>query len=115
MKNGQAHALASVALAAVLFALQAPAGAALPPEGKPAIAALPFALDMQGDPGAAQVDAATLVLVARKGSDLYINSEASEMADNTARVLFQPAGRPATLSSPPRSAPASASPTTVRR
>ncbi|RSZ60265.1 DUF1349 domain-containing protein [Massilia atriviolacea] len=92
MNSQTARVLGSAALGAALLAFQAPAGAATPGAAKPAIAALPFALDMHADPGAAQVDAATLVLVAKKGSDLYVNTDGTEMADTTPRVLFQPAG-----------------------
>lgn len=90
MKNRPVSALGSIAFAAALLTLPAPASAA--GEGKPAIAALPFALDMQADTGTVKVDGATLVLVAKKGTDLYVNTDATEHADNTPRVLFQPAG-----------------------
>lgn len=95
MTTRPVSALGGIAFAAALLALQAPASAAGPGEGKPALAALPFALDLQaidGKNGAAQVDAASLVLVAKKGTDLYLNTDATESADNTPRVLFQPAG-----------------------
>ncbi|NHZ42904.1 DUF1349 domain-containing protein [Massilia sp. CCM 8693] len=87
MKSGPASLVGTVALAAALFALQAQAST---PE--PGLGALPFALDIRADPGAAQVQAGTLVLVAKKGTDLYANTDGSETADNTPRVLFQPTG-----------------------
>lgn len=92
MKSGPTSVVGTVALTAVLLALQVNASAAVPNEGKPAIATLPFALDMQVDQGAAQVQAGTLLLTAKKGTDLYANTDGTEMADKTPRVLFQPAG-----------------------
>ncbi|WP_167237166.1 DUF1349 domain-containing protein [Massilia genomosp. 1] len=92
MKSGPASVVGTIALAAAVLALQAQASAPIQGEVKPAIATLPFALDMRVDPGAAQVQAGTLVLVAKKGTDLYANTDGSEMADNTPRVLFQPVG-----------------------
>ncbi|NHZ91529.1 DUF1349 domain-containing protein [Massilia sp. CCM 8733] len=92
MKSGPASVVATVALAAALLALQAQASAPAPGEPAPAIAGLPFALELRADQGAAQVQAGTLVLVAKNGSDLYLNTDGTEMADKTPRVLFQPAG-----------------------
>lgn len=92
MKSGPASVVGTLALAAALLALQANASAAVPNDVKPAIAALPFALDMQVDAGTAQVQAGTLALTAKKGTDLYANTDGTETADKTPRVLFQPAG-----------------------
>ncbi|HEX8613971.1 MAG TPA: DUF1349 domain-containing protein [Telluria sp.] len=92
MKSGPASVIGTVAFAAALLALQVNASAATPTAVKPVIATLPFALDMQLDLGAAQVDAGTLALVAKKGTDLFVNPDGTEIADKTPRVLFQPTG-----------------------
>jgi len=77
---------------AVGTALAAHASEATLKDGKLSIDTLPFALESQLDLGAAQVRDKALVLQAKKGTDLYANTDGSEIADKTPRVLFQPSG-----------------------
>ena len=79
-------------LAAMLMAVPAGAGEVTLQNGKLAIDALPFPLESQLDLGAASVRNNALVLSAKKGTDLYANTDGTELADRTPRVLFQPSG-----------------------
>ena len=82
--------LGALAMAAALMAAQAQASEATLKDGKLAIDTLPFALESQLDLGAASVKDKALVLQAKKGTDLYANTDGTEIADKTPRVLFQP-------------------------
>ena len=84
--------LGTYAMAAALMAAQAHASEATLKDGKLAIDTLPFALESQLDLGAASVKDKALVLQAKKGTDLYANTDGTEVADKTPRVLFQPNG-----------------------
>ena len=61
-------------------------------DGKLAIDSLPFTLEAQPELGAASVRNKALVLNAKKGTDLYANTDGTELTDRTPRVLFQPTG-----------------------
>ena len=84
--------LGACTLAAALIATQAGASEATMKDGKLAIDTLPFTLDAQLDLGAVSVQNKALVLQAKKGSDLFTNTDGTEAANKTPRVLFQPAG-----------------------
>lgn len=92
MSNGKQAVLRACLIAACMMAAHAGAGAATPNDGKLAIATLPFPLEARLDLGTASVSNQTLVLQAGKGTDLYANTDGSEIADRTPRVLFQPTG-----------------------
>ena len=63
------------------------------PKGREAgVHTLPFPLASQLDLGAARVNNKALVLLAKKGADLYANTDGSKIANQTPRVLFQPVG-----------------------
>lgn len=83
---------AAIAAAGVLMAGQSQASEATLQGGKLAIDTLPFVLESRLDQGAASVKNKALVLQAKKGTDLYVNTDGTELADKTARVLFQPKG-----------------------
>jgi regulation of enolase protein 1 (concanavalin A-like superfamily) len=86
------YPLGACVMAAALMAAQAHASEATLRDGTLTIDTLPFALESQLDLGAASVKDKALVLQANKGTDLYANTDGSEVADKTPRVLFQPAG-----------------------
>lgn len=92
MVQGKKAALGGFAAAAILIAAQAGASEVTLKDGKLAIDTLPFALESQLTLGAVQVKNRALVLQAKKGTDLYANSDGTEVANNTPRVLFQPTG-----------------------
>ncbi|SEO36874.1 hypothetical protein SAMN05428959_10748 [Duganella sp. CF517] len=92
MLQQKKFALGALAMAAALMAAPAHASEATLKDGKLAIDTLPFALESQLDLGAASVKDKALVLQAKKGTDLYANTDGTEIADNTPRVLFQPVG-----------------------
>lgn len=92
MSNSKKAVLHACLIAACMIGAHVGASAAGPNDGKLALAALPFALQAQLDLGTASVSNQTLVLQAGKGTDLYANTDGSDIADRTPRVLFQPAG-----------------------
>jgi hypothetical protein len=92
MLRDKSFGFGTLAMAAALMAAQAHASEATLKDGKLAIDTLPFALESQLDLGAASVKDKALVLQAKKGTDLYANTDGTEVADKTPRVLFQPAG-----------------------
>ena len=61
-------------------------------DGKLAIDSLPFSLESPLELGTASVRNKALVLNAKQGTDLYANTDGTELADRTPRVLFQPTG-----------------------
>ena len=84
--------MAAITVAAVLMAGQSQASEVTLQGGKLAIDTLPFVLESRLDQGAASVKNKALVLQAKKGTDLYANTDGTELADKTPRVLFQPKG-----------------------
>ena len=92
MLQNKKFLLGAAAMAAALMAAQAHASEVTLKDGKLAIDTLPFALESQLDLGAASVKDKALVLQAKKGTDLYANTDGTEIADKTPRVLFQPVG-----------------------
>ena len=79
-------------IAAVAMAPQVRASEVSLKDGKLVVDTLPFALQPSVDSGAATVKNKALQLVAKKGSDLYANTDGTEATDKTPRVLFQPMG-----------------------
>ena len=71
--------LGAYAMAAALTAAQAHASEATLKDGKLSIDTLPFALESQLDLGAASVKDKALVLQAKKGTDLYANTDGTEI------------------------------------
>lgn len=92
MFKPQKLAIGACALAAVLVAAHAGASEVTMKDGKLAVDTLPFVLESQLDSGAASVQNKALVLQAKKGTDLYANSDGTKLANKTPRVLFQPTG-----------------------
>lgn len=92
MFKPQKLAVGACALAAALVAAHAGASETTIKDGKLAVDTLPFVLESQLDSGAASVQNKALVLQAKKGTDLYANSDGTELANKTPRVLFQPTG-----------------------
>ena len=84
--------LLTFVLGAVLMAGQAGASEVSMKNGKLAIDTLPFSFETELASGAASVKNGALVLLARKGSDLYANTDGTKLADRTTRVLFRPTG-----------------------
>lgn len=82
----------ALALAGALMARQSGASEVTFKDGKLAIDTLPFTLETQLEQGVASVTDKALVLQAKKGTDLYANTDGTELANRTPRVLFQPAG-----------------------
>jgi len=92
MLGDKKFSFGALAVVAALMAAQAHASEATLKDGKLAIDTLPFTLESQLDLGAASVKDKALVLQAKKGTDLYANTDGTEVADKTPRVLFQPTG-----------------------
>jgi len=90
MHHRRASLLASIV--SLVIAIQADASEATLGNGKLSIDTLPFPLTTQLDLGAVSVENKALVLQAKKGTDLYANTDGTEIADRTPRVLFQPTG-----------------------
>lgn len=84
--------LLALAAAGVLMAGQSGASEVTLKDGKLAIDTLPFTLETQLEQGVASVKNEALVLQAKKGTDLYANTDGTELANKTPRVLFQPTG-----------------------
>jgi hypothetical protein len=79
-------------LAAVALAAQAKASEVSLKDGQLVVDTLPFALQTRVDSGAATAKNKSLLLLAKKGTDLYANTDGAEITDKTPRVLFQPTG-----------------------
>jgi regulation of enolase protein 1 (concanavalin A-like superfamily) len=58
----------------------------------PAIAAIPYALDVRAARGAAPIADGVLTVSATKGTDLFAHPDGSQVTDDTPRVLFVPQG-----------------------
>lgn len=74
-----------------LLALCAEVGASTVPQAMH-LAAIPLALVVDANGGAALATPAGLSITAGKGSDLFVNPDGTEVADKTPRVMFRPVG-----------------------
>ena len=56
------------------------------------LVAIPYSLEVGSQPNETKIISNTLSLTAFKGSDLFVGTDASALADTAPRVLFQPKG-----------------------
>lgn len=56
------------------------------------ISAIPYTLEQGSQAGETKTSSSTLSLTAFKGSDLFVGTDASSLADTAPRVLFEPKG-----------------------